>query len=182
MLTLSPGLSCRGGHGQPPLCPSDRKKSPGKREEQGLTERICSLPHSDPRTRNYACVDTPGFPEELQRRSALDGAAACAVPVEMAGGLKIVRPAGREPVVLCASCRARFGEDPPGGRKPASAETVGAAVEPPVPQPHANDRERTPRPDRWSMEAPASDLTAAMDRLGERTSNLRIVRERARVA
>jgi hypothetical protein len=61
-MTLGPGLSCCGGHGQPPLCPSDRKKSPGKREEQRLTERTGSLPHSDPRTRNYWCVDTPGFP------------------------------------------------------------------------------------------------------------------------
>jgi hypothetical protein len=145
-------------------------------------------------------------------------------------GFEIVRPAGREPVVLCASCRARFGEDPPVGRKPASAETVtSAAAEPPAPQSHANDRETTRRPDRlraaleelpssfstamasraaglsnekalarlqdlegrgevrrvgkrWSTEAPPSDLTAAMDRLEARTSNLRIVRERARVA
>ena len=144
-------------------------------------------------------------------------------------GFEIVRPAGREPVVLCASCRARFGEDPPVGRKPASAETVRAAAEPPAPQAHVNDRETTRRPDRlraaldelpssfstamasraaglsnekalarlqdlegrgevrrvgkrWSTEAPPSDLTAAMDRLEARTSNLRIVRERARVA
>ena len=141
---------------------------------------------------------------------------------------EIVRPAGREPVVLCAGCRARFGEDPPVGRKPASAETVGVAAEPPAPRPAANDRETTRRPDRlravleelpslfstamasraaglsnekvlarlqdlegrgevtrvgkrWSTEAPPSDLTAAMDRLEARTSNLRIVRERARV-
>jgi hypothetical protein len=145
-------------------------------------------------------------------------------------GLEIVRPAGREPVVLCAACRARFGEDPPAvGRKPASAETVGAVAEPPAPQPPANDRETTRPSDRlraaleelpssfstamasraaglsnekalarrqdlesrgevrrvgkrWSTEAPPSDLAAAMDRLEARTSNLRIVRERARVA
>jgi len=35
---------------------------------------------------------------------------------------------------------------------------------------------------RWSTDAPPSDLAAAMDRLQARTSNLRIVRERARVA
>jgi hypothetical protein len=35
---------------------------------------------------------------------------------------------------------------------------------------------------RWSTEAPPSELTAAMDRLEARTNNLRIVRERARVA
>jgi hypothetical protein len=34
---------------------------------------------------------------------------------------------------------------------------------------------------RWSTEAPPSDVAAAMDRLQARTSNLRIVRERARV-
>ena len=34
---------------------------------------------------------------------------------------------------------------------------------------------------RWSAEAPPRDLAAAMDRLEARTSNLRIVRERAPV-
>jgi hypothetical protein len=34
---------------------------------------------------------------------------------------------------------------------------------------------------RWSTESPPSDVAAAMDRLEARTSNLRIVRERARV-
>ncbi|HEY1521169.1 MAG TPA: hypothetical protein VGF91_32385 [Solirubrobacteraceae bacterium] len=34
---------------------------------------------------------------------------------------------------------------------------------------------------RWSTEAPPSDISAAMDRLQARTSNLRIVRERTRV-
>ena len=33
---------------------------------------------------------------------------------------------------------------------------------------------------RWSTESPPSELTAAMDRLQARTSNVRIVRERAR--
>jgi hypothetical protein len=142
-------------------------------------------------------------------------------------GFEIVRPAGRELVVLCAGCRARFGEGPPVARKPSSADPAGAVAEPPAPPPASTDRERTRRPDRlraalaqlpssfstavasraaglsnekalsrlqeledrevrrvgkrWSTEAPASDLTAAMDRLEARTSNLRIVRERARV-
>jgi hypothetical protein len=141
---------------------------------------------------------------------------------------EIVRPAGGEPVVLCAGCRSRFGEALPVVRKPASAETIGAAGELPALQPAANARETTRRPDRlraaleelpasfstamasraaglsnekalarlqdlesqgevrrvgkrWSTEAPPSDLTAAMDRLEARTSNLRIVREQARV-
>ena len=34
---------------------------------------------------------------------------------------------------------------------------------------------------RWSTESPPSELAAAMDRLQARTSNVRIVRERARV-
>jgi DNA-binding Lrp family transcriptional regulator len=34
---------------------------------------------------------------------------------------------------------------------------------------------------RWSTESPPSDVAAAMDRLEARTSNLRIVRDRARV-
>jgi hypothetical protein len=35
---------------------------------------------------------------------------------------------------------------------------------------------------RWSTESPPSDVAAAMDRLEARTSNLRIVRDRARVS
>jgi hypothetical protein len=35
---------------------------------------------------------------------------------------------------------------------------------------------------RWSTESPPSDLAAAIDRLEARTSNLRIVRDRARVS
>jgi hypothetical protein len=34
---------------------------------------------------------------------------------------------------------------------------------------------------RWSTEAPPTDLTAAIDRLEAKTSNLRIVRDRARI-
>jgi hypothetical protein len=41
----------------------------------------------------------------------------------------LVRPAEREPAVLCGGCRARFGDDPPVGRKPAPAvEPVPAAA------------------------------------------------------
>jgi hypothetical protein len=35
---------------------------------------------------------------------------------------------------------------------------------------------------RWSTEAPQNDVAAAIDRLQAQTSNLRIVRERARVS
>ena len=63
---------------------------------------------------------------------------------------ELVRPAEREPVVLCGSCRARFGDDPPVGRKLAPAlEPVQAAAEPlSLPQPRASERGSAPRPDR----------------------------------
>jgi hypothetical protein len=147
---------------------------------------------------------------------------------------EVVRPADREAVVLCGSCRARFGDDPPVGRISAPApEPAPAPPEPPSPprprKARATERRRPePTPDRlraalakmpstfstamaaraaglnnaktlarlqdleqrgevrrdgnrWSTEAPPSDVAAAMDRLEARTSNLRIVRERARV-
>jgi hypothetical protein len=141
----------------------------------------------------------------------------------------LVRPAGREPIVLCGSCRARFGDDPPVGRKPALAvEAVPAPTERLAPRQRSDERGIARRPDRlraalrdlpgsfstamaaraagvsrdkalarlqdlerrgevrrvgkrWSTEAPPSDVAAAMDRLAARTSNIRIVRERARV-
>ena len=143
---------------------------------------------------------------------------------------ELVRPAGREPIVLCGSCRTRFGDDPPVGRKPAPAlEAVPAPAEPlEPPRQRSDERGIAQRPDRlraavrnlpgpfstamaaraaglnrdkalarlqdlerrgevrrvgkrWSTEAPPSNVAAAMDRLQARTSNIRIVRERARV-
>ena len=141
----------------------------------------------------------------------------------------VVHPPGREPVVLCGSCRARFGDDPPVGRKPAAepAPPDAPPVLPAKPKPGTaetkpgRDRLRTAvreMPDsfstamvaraaglnkdkalarlhdlerrgevhrvgnRWST-APSGDAVAlAMDRLQARTSNLRIVRDRARVS
>ena len=143
---------------------------------------------------------------------------------------EFVRPAGREPVVLCGSCRARFGDDPPVGRKPSPPLEPVAAMAEPLAPPQQGSEERGPdeRPDRlraalgklpgsfstamaaraaginsdkalarlqnlerrgelrrvgkrWSTESPPSDVAAAMDRLEARTSNVRIVRERAPV-
>jgi len=143
---------------------------------------------------------------------------------------ELVRPAQREPIALCGGCRARFGDDPPVGRKPAPPmEPAPAAAEPVAPaQQRPGERETDRRPDRlraalgklpgsfstamaartaglnrdkvlarledlerrgevrrvgkrWSTESPPSDVAAAMDRLEARTSNLRIVRERAQV-
>ncbi|MGB0097871.1 MAG: hypothetical protein WBP81_35700 [Solirubrobacteraceae bacterium] len=136
---------------------------------------------------------------------------------------EIVRVEGREPVVVCGSCRARFGDDPPVGRKPEPAPE-------PVPPPKSRPAERRTdrRPDRlraalrklpgsfstataaraaglnnnktlarlhelerrgevqrignrWSTEPSPNDIASAMDRLEARTTNLRIVRDRARV-
>ena len=143
---------------------------------------------------------------------------------------EFVCPTGREPVVLCGNCRARFGDDPPVGRQPAHLlEPVPATAEPPAPpeqrlgEPGPDqgpDRVRAVLPklpgsfstamaaraagmnsdkararledlersgdvrrvgNRWSTESPPSEVAAAMDRLQARTSNVRIVRERARV-
>ena len=133
-----------------------------------------------------------------------------------------------EPVVLCGSCRTRFGDDPPIGRKPAP-EPAPTDVSPVLPpKPHARncaklDRDRLEQAlrempgsfstgmvaraaglnkdkplarlqdlerrgeihrvgKRWST-GPSPDAVAlAMDRLQARTSNLRIVRDRARVS
>ena len=142
----------------------------------------------------------------------------------------LVRPAEREPIVLCGNCRARFDDDPPVRRTPAPALVpLPAAAEPLASAPPPpGERGTDQRPDRlraalrklpgsfstamaaraaglsrekalsrlqdlerrgevrrvgkrWSTESPPSDLAAAMDRLEARTSNLRIVRERARV-
>ena len=144
---------------------------------------------------------------------------------------ELVRPAEGEPVLLCPSCRARFGDDPPVKRTSAPASnSSAAATAPPSPAPKQREGERRPesRPDRlraalrkmpgsfstamaaraaglnnaralarleeleklgevrrvdnrWSTELPPSEVAAAIDRLEARTTNLRIVRDRARV-
>jgi hypothetical protein len=143
---------------------------------------------------------------------------------------EIVRPADHEPVVLCRSCKARFGDDPPTARKPETSPEPTPAATPAAPAtPPAGERPSSPRPDRlraalrklpssfstamaaraaglnsektlarlqdlerrgevqrignrWSTESPPSDIASAMDRLEASTSNLRIVRDRARVS
>jgi len=63
---------------------------------------------------------------------------------------EVVRPAGREPVVLCGGCRARFGDDPPVGRAPEPEPE--APVAPPEKRrrakPRAGERRQGARPDR----------------------------------
>jgi hypothetical protein len=141
---------------------------------------------------------------------------------------ELVRPPERQPVVLCGSCRARFGDDPPIGRKPAPEPAPPDSSPAPQPKTQAEkgqtkadrDRLRTALREmpgsfslamiaraaglnrdkalarlhdlerhgevhhvgnRWST-GPSPDAVAlAMDRLQARTSNLRIVRDRARV-
>jgi hypothetical protein len=137
---------------------------------------------------------------------------------------EVVRPPELDPVVMCGSCRARFGDSPRVGHKPAVvAEPAPVVAEPaPVAKPPRgeqrpdrlrpalakmpasfstamvaraaglnNDKARARLEDlerrgevrrvgkRWTTEPPPTDLTAAIDRLEARTSNLRIVRDRA---
>ena len=63
---------------------------------------------------------------------------------------EIVRAAEREPVVVCGACRARFGNDPPVGRRPTLApEPVPVAPEPTSPpKPRAGDGQTEPGADR----------------------------------
>jgi hypothetical protein len=63
---------------------------------------------------------------------------------------EVVRPADRDPIVLCGGCRARFGDDPPVGRKPAPPlAPVSAPAEPLArPQQRAGKRVTDRRPDR----------------------------------
>jgi hypothetical protein len=142
---------------------------------------------------------------------------------------EVVRRDGREPVVLCGGCRARFGDAPPVGQAPEPTPEPAPAPpkSPPPRKPRAGKSSTEQRPDRlraalrtlppsfstasaaraaglnndktlarlqdlerrgevqrvgnrWSTEAPPSDIATAMDRLEARTSNLRIVREKAR--
>jgi hypothetical protein len=67
---------------------------------------------------------------------------------------EIVRPAGREAVVLCGSCRARFGDDPPTGHRPEPALA-------------APERQSSPKPDAGELrtEAPRDRLRAALTKM-----------------
>lgn len=142
---------------------------------------------------------------------------------------EVVRQPDRDPVVLCGACRARFGDDPPVGRKPKAEPEPAAPAPKRRPQKSRGSGQRSERrPDRlraalpnlpstfttataaraaglnnaktlarlndlerrgevrrvgnrWSTQAPPSEIASAMDRLAARTSNLRIVRDRARV-
>ena len=51
----------------------------------------------------------------------------------------VVRSDGREPIVMCASCRARYADNPP---PPASLESAAAPAAPPPKAPAHDDRPR----------------------------------------
>jgi hypothetical protein len=153
---------------------------------------------------------------------------------------EVVRRDGREPLVLCGGCKARFGDEPPGAASESPpATTPVAGSEQPVGKkekkpgagknPRNGERRSDRRPDRlraalrelpssfstataaraaglnhaktlarlnelerrhevrrvggrWTTEPAPDEIASAMDRLEARTSNLRIVRERARVS
>jgi hypothetical protein len=74
----------------------------------------------------------------------------------------VVRPAGRDPVVLCGSCHARFGEDPPVGRTPEPApEPVPAVAEAPAAA-NAGGEERRPDRLRAALRKLPSQFSTAM--------------------
>jgi hypothetical protein len=63
---------------------------------------------------------------------------------------EVIRPEQRAPVVLCGACHARFGEDPPIGRKadPTEAESASAATAASGAEPPADAQRTEPKPDR----------------------------------
>jgi len=61
---------------------------------------------------------------------------------------EVLRAADREPVVLCGSCRARFGDDPPVARGAAPVPQPVAAPAAPSPKANGSDRRGDRRPDR----------------------------------
>ena len=90
---------------------------------------------------------------------------------------EVVCPTGREPVVVCGNCRARFGDDPPIGRQPAHpSEPVRAAAEPPAPP---EQRQPDQRPDRLRAalsELPGSFSTAMAARAAGMNSDKALAR------
>ena len=59
---------------------------------------------------------------------------------------EVVRTDERAPIVLCGSCRARFGDDPPVAANPAPEQEAPKAAEQPVPAPEAEAGESAPEP------------------------------------
>jgi hypothetical protein len=59
---------------------------------------------------------------------------------------EFVRPTEREPVLLCGSCRARFGDDPPVGRKPTPTPGPGLAAPEPTSPSKPRSGEGHPKP------------------------------------
>jgi len=81
---------------------------------------------------------------------------------------QLVRAAGREPVVLCGSCRARFGDDPPVSRPPAPAPSPGLSPAPsPAPEPAGgrSASSRKPRGDERRGDRRPDRLQAALRKL-----------------
>jgi hypothetical protein len=143
--------------------------------------------------------------------------------------LSVVRAEGRDALVMCPACHARYGETPPAtaarpapAAPPVAAEVAPTPDEPTAkPKPPQEDRlkkalrslprgehttgqiakaarlthsktlrrlheleaagEITQVGKRWSTERPSTDIEQAFDRLQSRTSNVRIVRDKARV-
>jgi hypothetical protein len=139
----------------------------------------------------------------------------------------VVDQEGGQPVVLCAACRARYGDAPPArslAEQPGTGPPRTAQAPASIPEPRPQEREDRVRRvlhelpggeystgriakaaalneaktlrclrelaasgdvrqvgKRWSTEPAPSDIDLALDRLQARTSNLRIIRDRAPV-
>ena len=89
---------------------------------------------------------------------------------------ELIRPAGREPVLLCGSCRARFGDDPPVNRTaaPASQPAPAATGSLSAPaKPRERERRSGPRPDRLraALDTMPSSFSTAMVARAARLNN-----------
>ena len=91
---------------------------------------------------------------------------------------ELVRPAGREPVLLCGSCRARFGDDPPVSRTAAPASepapaASGSLSAPAKPRERERERRSGPRPDRLraALDTMPSSFSTAMVARAARLNN-----------
>jgi hypothetical protein len=66
-------------------------------------------------------------------------------------GFEVFREAGREPVVMCPACRARYGQTPP-------ARLAPEVARPSVPQPAAPEADRPPEPRGDRLKAALGEL------------------------
>ena len=111
-----------------------RVRSPAVRDSSRVAAERLAPRMQIPRSTFYGEGRTPLSNEELTEIE--NAGRRCAVCRSGRGWrrFEVVRPAEGEPIVLCGSCRARFGDDPPVGRKLASPVVPVPAAAEPVPR------------------------------------------------